>query len=208
MGSWNRKRRSVEKNGWNPNEAWSLACSGISALFSKVWQMHHDKEDNLRGKWMRDTHYISYYLWHFSVNRGIIFKSLWNKIFFKKPTKVICLGKEETEGVSLTCAWCPRAHSPSYTCLVPAEQNTPSEWSSLLSSGLTDCLSPHTIAQENSSAAQKAQSWHLQRFHQHTTTSHHHPRWVQLFRFQAVKGKYINFFLFLIFFFKFPFFDL
>lgn len=34
-------------------------------------------------------------------------------------------------------------------------------------------------------------------------TSHHHPRWVQLFQFQAVKGKYINFSIF-----KFPFFDL
>lgn len=30
-------------------------------------------------------------------------------------------------------------------------------------------------------------------------TSHHHPRWVQLFQFQAVKGKYINFSLFLSF---------
>ena len=140
MGSWNRKRRSVEKNGWNPNEAWSLACSGISALFSKVWQMHHDKEDNLRGKWMRDTHYISYYLWHFSVNRGIIFKSLWNKIFFKKPTKVICLGKEETEGVSLTCAWCPRAHSPSYTCLVPAARTEHSKWMKLPALKWTDRL--------------------------------------------------------------------
>ena len=24
------------KNGWNPNEAWSLACSDASALFSQV----------------------------------------------------------------------------------------------------------------------------------------------------------------------------